>query len=73
MLTALNRPEEVQLHIRGGLNNGLTPEEIAEVLLQAAIYCGIPAALDSFRIANEIVEAHNRERQNGNGGTEGRE
>jgi 4-carboxymuconolactone decarboxylase len=54
MLTALNRPHEVKLHIGGALNNGLTPADIREVLLQAAIYCGVPAAIDSFRIAKEV-------------------
>ena len=54
MLTALNRPHEIKLHVRGALNNGVTKEEIQEVFLQAAIYCGVPAALDSFRIAREV-------------------
>lgn len=54
MLTALNRPHELELHLRGALNNGVTREEIREVLLQAAIYCGAPAALDSFRIARKV-------------------
>jgi 4-carboxymuconolactone decarboxylase len=53
MLTALNRPHELKLHIRGALNNGLTREEIGEAFLQAAVYCGVPAALDSFRVARE--------------------
>lgn len=55
MLVALNRPHELKLHIRGALNNGLTPEEISELLLQTAIYCGVPAALDSFRLAREAI------------------
>ncbi len=54
MLTALNRPHEVKLHLRAALNNGVTKDEIREVLLQTAIYCGVPAALDSFRIAREV-------------------
>jgi 4-carboxymuconolactone decarboxylase len=54
MLTALNRPHEVELHLRGALNNGCTKEEIMEVLLQTAIYCGVPAAVDSFRLARKI-------------------
>jgi 4-carboxymuconolactone decarboxylase len=54
MLTALNRAHEVKLHLRGALNNGCTQEEIMEVLLQAAIYCGVPAAVDSFRLAREV-------------------
>ena len=51
MLTALNRPHELRLHARGALNNGCTREEIRETLLQAAVYCGVPAALDAFRSA----------------------
>ena len=54
MLTALNRPHELELHIRGALNNGATKDEIREVFLQAAIYCGVPAALSSFTIARKI-------------------
>src|SRR5208283_5096494 len=54
MLTALNRPHEVKLHLKGALNNGCTKEEIMEVLLQTAIYCGVPAAVDSFRSAREV-------------------
>lgn len=54
MLTALNRPHELKLHVRGALNNGLSRDEIKEVFLQAAIYCGVPAALDSFRVAREV-------------------
>ena len=56
MLTALNRPHEVKLHLRGALNNGCSREEIMEVLLQTAIYCGVPAAVDSFRTAKEFFE-----------------
>ena len=56
MLTALNRPHEVRLHLRGALRNGCTKEEIMEVLLQSAIYCGVPAAIDSVRIAREVFE-----------------
>ena len=56
MLTALNRPHEVALHVRGALNNGCTRDDIKEVLLQTAIYCGVPAAVDSFRIAREVLE-----------------
>lgn len=53
MLTALNRPHELKLHVRGALRNGVTKDEIREVFLQAAIYCGVPAAVDSFRTARE--------------------
>jgi len=56
MLTALNRPHEVKIHLRGALRNGCTREEIREVLLQTAIYCGVPAAVDSFRIAKEVLD-----------------
>lgn len=55
MITALNRPHELRLHVRGALNNGVTEDEIREVLLQAAIYCGVPAALDAFRVAREVI------------------
>lgn len=54
MLTALNRPHEIKLHVRGALNNGLTREELMEVFLQSAIYCGVPAALDAMRVAREV-------------------
>lgn len=57
MLTALNRPHELRLHLVGALNNGVTKDEIREVLLQTAIYCGVPAAIDSFRVAREVLEA----------------
>lgn len=55
MLTALNRPHELRLHIKGAINNGCTREEMREVLLQAIPYCGIPAAVDSFRVAQEVL------------------
>ncbi len=54
MLVALNREEELRLHLRAALRNGATPEEIRETLLQSAIYCGVPAANSAFRIAHEI-------------------
>ena len=53
MLTALNRPHELKLHVKGALNNGLTREEIMEVLLQTGMYCGLPAAVDAFRIMRD--------------------
>jgi 4-carboxymuconolactone decarboxylase len=56
MMVALNRADEFRLHIRAALNNGLTPDEIKEVLLQTAIYCGVPAANTAFHIAKEILE-----------------
>lgn len=54
MLTALNRPNELKLHIRGALNNGVTRQEMAEVFLQAAVYCGAPAGLDAFKLAQQV-------------------
>ena len=56
MITALNRPHELKLHVRGAIRNGLTRDEIREVFLQTAIYCGAPAALDSFRVAKEVFK-----------------
>lgn len=56
MLTALNRPHEIRLHVRGALNNGLTVAEIQEVLIHTCIYCGVPAALDAFRVAKEVID-----------------
>ncbi len=56
MLTALNRPHEIKIHVRGAINNGLTKDEIKEVFLQTAIYCGVPAAIDSFRVAKEVFK-----------------
>jgi 4-carboxymuconolactone decarboxylase len=58
MLVALNRPHELRIHVRGALNNGVTMEEMREVFLQTAIYCGIPAAMDGFRVAREVLDAH---------------
>jgi len=58
MLSVLNRPNELKNHVAGALRNGVTPEEIREILLQVAIYAGIPAGVDSFRIAHEVVKSH---------------
>jgi len=55
MLSALNRPHEFRTHVRGALRNGVTPKEIQEVLLQVAVYCGVPAGIEGFRIATEVV------------------
>jgi 4-carboxymuconolactone decarboxylase len=55
MLTALNRGHEFGVHVRGALNNGVTPQEIREVLLQATVYCGAPAGLEAFRIAETVL------------------
>ncbi|UYN94757.1 MAG: carboxymuconolactone decarboxylase family protein [Enhydrobacter sp.] len=56
MLAALNRGPELKLHVNGALNNGLTKDEIKEVFLQVAIYCGIPAGLDAFKTAREVFK-----------------
>jgi 4-carboxymuconolactone decarboxylase len=60
MLTALGRTHEVEIHVRGALNNGLTKEQISEVLLHTTIYCGVPAALDSFRVASKVIAEHGK-------------
>ena len=57
MLTALNRPAEIKLHVKGALANGVSVEEIKEVLLHATVYCGIPAGLDAFKAAHEVLKA----------------
>lgn len=56
MLTALNRPNEIRLHVRGAINNGVTTAQMQEVLLQACVYCGVPAALDAFKVALEVIQ-----------------
>ena len=56
MISALNRPHELTLHVRGALRNGCSKEENCAVLLQVAIYCGVPAAIDSFRVAKEVFK-----------------
>jgi 4-carboxymuconolactone decarboxylase len=56
MLSALNKPHELRLHLNGALNNGLTKQDIQEVFLQVAIYCGVPAAVEGFRIAREVFK-----------------
>lgn len=57
MMVALNRSEELRLHLKAAVNNGVTPEEIREVLLQTAVYCGVPAANTAFHIAGEVFAA----------------
>jgi 4-carboxymuconolactone decarboxylase len=57
MISALNRPNELKIHVQGAIRNGLTREQIREVLMQVAIYCGVPAGMDSFRIAKEALAA----------------
>ena len=54
-LVALNHPEELAMHVRAALRNGLTPDEVGEVLLQCAVYCGVPAANAAFAIAQEVL------------------
>jgi 4-carboxymuconolactone decarboxylase len=56
MMVALNRPDELRMHLRAALNSGVTREEIREVLLQTAIYCGVPAANSAFHLAQEVFE-----------------
>jgi 4-carboxymuconolactone decarboxylase len=55
MIAALNRPHELKLHVRGALNNGCSKEEVVEAILQIAIYCGVPAAVDAMRIARKYL------------------
>jgi 4-carboxymuconolactone decarboxylase len=57
MITALNRTHEVKLHVRGAINNGVTVDEIKEVLLHASVYCGVPAGLEAFKAAHEVLVA----------------
>lgn len=57
MLTALGKQHELRGHVRGALNNGVTREELQEVLLHASIYCGLPAAVEAFRTAADVVDA----------------
>ncbi len=55
MLTALNRAPELKLHVRGAITNGVSVDEIREILVHATIYCGVPAGLDAFKAANEVL------------------
>ena len=57
MLVALGRMHELKVHVRGALNNGVTPEELQEIFLHASVYCGYPATVDAFRSASEVVDA----------------
>lgn len=63
MLTALNRPHELKVHVQGALRNGVTVEEIRGVLLQTAVYCGMPAALDAFRVATDAIESYDGKKE----------
>jgi 4-carboxymuconolactone decarboxylase len=58
MLTALNRPSQLRHHIEGALNNGCTVREIQEILLQSAVYCGLPAAGEAFKVAEQVLKEH---------------
>ncbi|MER1967835.1 carboxymuconolactone decarboxylase family protein [Castellaniella sp. GW247-6E4] len=58
MLTAMSQHHELSVHVRGALRNGVTKEEIRAVLMQAAIYCGVPAALAAFRVASDAIKAY---------------
>ncbi|MBM3363450.1 MAG: 4-carboxymuconolactone decarboxylase [Betaproteobacteria bacterium] len=60
ILTALGKQHELKGHVRGALNNGVTPQELQELLLHAAVYCGIPTAVDAFRTAAEVVDGEGR-------------
>jgi 4-carboxymuconolactone decarboxylase len=71
MLTALNRGDELKLHVRGALNNGCSVEEIQEAFVQAAIYCGVPAAIGAFRVAQGVIEEVEGELGDGDGAVEG--
>lgn len=62
MLCALNRGPELAVHVRGALNNGASEVEIREVLLQVSIYCGMPAGLEGFKIAEKVIQEVSRER-----------
>lgn len=63
ILTALNRQNELKLHVMGAFRNGCTKEEILETLLQATVYCGVPAGVESFRVANETLKESSEKRQ----------
>ncbi|MEW6630159.1 MAG: carboxymuconolactone decarboxylase family protein [Pseudomonadota bacterium] len=58
MLTGLNRQNELKLHLQAALKNGVSPDEIKEILLQSAVYAGVPAAFDSFLIARDVIASH---------------
>ena len=63
MIACLGRMEEFQTHVRGALNNGMTPNEIRAVLIQIAVYCGIPAGVDCFRHAKPVIEAYQKSKK----------
>jgi len=61
MISALNRPHELRLHVKAALRNGLSEDEIREAMLQVAVYCGVPAGMDSTRIAREAIAEYRAE------------
>jgi len=63
MLSALNRGHEFKVHVRGALVNGVTREEIREILLQVAVYCGMPAGVEAFRLAREAIKEYEQEKR----------
>jgi len=63
MLSALNRPHEFKVHVKGALVNGVTREEIREILLQVAVYCGMPAGVEAFRLAREAMKEYDQEKR----------
>jgi 4-carboxymuconolactone decarboxylase len=65
MLSALNRPHEFKVHVKGALTNGCSREEIREVLLQVAVYCGVPAGVEAFRLAREAMAEYEQGRKSG--------
>jgi len=65
MISALNRPNELKLHVKAAVKNGVSRDEIKEVLLQVAVYCGVPAGIDSFRIAREAFRELDAEAPSG--------
>lgn len=56
MIAALNRPQEFKIHVRGAVNNGLSVDEIQEICIQIGTYCGVPAAMDAFRLASDVLK-----------------
>ena len=57
MLVAMGKTHELKIHVRGALNNGVTPEELQEIFMHASVYCGFPTSLDAFRIGSEVIDA----------------
>jgi 4-carboxymuconolactone decarboxylase len=68
MLSVMNRGHELKLHVRGALRNGVTPAEIQAILIQVAIYAGVPASLEAFRVASEAIKAYEAETAGSAGG-----